>query len=303
MDRNETPKYLGDGIPAMSVAVQSVATAAPVRKVALYMYVNRVRSPTAGSTILTQRTKIETYCQTSGLSIVAEYCDQMSDSRPSWDRLLKNATIGGFDAVVVESFSRLGWGVRAASHRMGALNSLGVRLITVSNGELIDPTDHTAIERLLPLFDDYNARERGANISRKMAQNTRRGFFNGGIAPYGYQPVPVKAGPDMHRKRLAPKENEAAVVRTIFALFLIGHGGNGPMSIAELTKWLNDQGCRDRKGRRWNSAVVRKMLKNSIYKGEHRRKKNAVDKIVVLVPVPPVVSEQDFDAAQARLNK
>jgi DNA invertase Pin-like site-specific DNA recombinase len=106
-------------------------------RAALYM---RVSTKGHGQTTDTQALALREYTQCRGFQIADEYRDEgisgSKDSRPSLDRLMKDARSRKFDVVIVARFDRF---ARSVSHLLRALEEfshLGVDFVSVS--EAID---------------------------------------------------------------------------------------------------------------------------------------------------------------------
>src|SRR5215467_5611292 len=108
-----------------------------MKRAALYM---RVSTKGHGQTTETQALALQEYAQRRGFEIAGEYRDEgisgAKDSRPSLDRLMKDARSRKFDVVIVARFDRF---ARSVSHLLRALEEfshLGVDFVSVS--EAID---------------------------------------------------------------------------------------------------------------------------------------------------------------------
>jgi DNA invertase Pin-like site-specific DNA recombinase len=100
---------------------------------ALYM---RVSTKGQGQTTDTQALAQREYAQRRGFDVIGEYRDEgisgSKDSRPSLDRLMKDARARKFDVVIVARFDRF---ARSVSHLLRALeefNHLGVDFVSLS---------------------------------------------------------------------------------------------------------------------------------------------------------------------------
>src|SRR5262245_32345332 len=104
-----------------------------MKRAALYM---RVSTKGHGQSTETQAVALRDYAGNRGFDIVQEYRDEgisgSKDSRPSLDRLMKDARARRFDVVIVARFDRF---ARSVSHLLRALeefNHVGVDFISVS---------------------------------------------------------------------------------------------------------------------------------------------------------------------------
>lgn len=88
-------------------------------------------------------------------------------------------------------------------------------------------------------------------------------------------------------------EKWAPVIRRIYALCIEG------VPLKGISDVLNGEGVAPPRGKGWNFTFVRKVLRNPAYKGELHQKLQGVD---YTLPVPPIVDEGTWDAAQAALD-
>ena len=88
-----------------------------------------------------------------------------------------------------------------------------------------------------------------------MRANAIEGFWNGGKAPYGFRSFTTEVRGEKHKKKSQLDEDEAAVVRLMYALSIAGCGA-GPMGIRAIAQWLNERGYSLKKGKFHNSNVA-----------------------------------------------
>ena len=172
--------------------------------------------------------------------------------------------------------------------------------------------------------------ERSKRGKRGKAQS---GFvLVGDRPPYGY-----KVNTEPHKAWLEVDEDEAKVVRMVYQWYLYGDENGVPLSMNAITVKLTElriltrgdkfsQVAKKRDPGVWSSPMVRHILRNETYTGtwhygktkiisdgkEHTRKaksKRGLGKQVprardewVSVPVPPIISQRDFDFAQAKIK-
>lgn len=276
------------------------ATSPLVQKVAIYTYGSEVTTRLCRSTVPGQLRTITNFCRHRSLTIAARYGDQKDSKggcdRKSWEQLLKDAKSGNFQAVAVTSPCRLGRKPVDLQQRLDALTRAGLHLIITG----LD-TYKGILREIYSTHEQYRAAEQSHCISRAMAKNAIGGFFNGGIAPYGFEVVSAGGLSFRQRKRLSPDPQEASAVRVIFSAFLVGCGTGEPMNVKEIAEWLNCQGLYSRMGRQWTIRSVRRVLTNPIYMGNHQRTVRDRSGRRVVSQVPPIVSPQEFNAAQVKL--
>lgn len=238
------------------------------KKVALYLRVSTSRQAEKDLSIPDQRRQAESYCERKGWDIVTEFVEPgasaTDDKRPAFQRMIDEASLrpSPFDVVVVHSFSRFFRDAFLAENYRRRLEKNGVNLVSITQ-ELSDDPNGNMIRQVFNLFDEYQSKETAKHVLRSMKENTRQGFWNGSKPPYGYRTVPVEVRGGVTKKKLCAEENEAEIVREIFANYLKGNG------IRNIAEHFNSKGLRYRKGRNFSVSLIHKILTNTAYIGLH----------------------------------
>jgi site-specific DNA recombinase len=135
-----------------------------------------------------------------------------------------------------------------------------------------------------------------------MIENARQGFFNGSTPPYGYKVIEVNGT----KKQLDVHEDEAAVVKDIFGMYLGSTGKS--MGIKSIASALNEKGATIR-GEAWKKGSVHIILTRETYIGKHyfnrrdsKLKKFKPEDEWIEISVPSIVDEATYEAVQQRLQ-
>ena len=97
-------------------------------------------------------------------------------------------------------------------------------------------------------------------------------------------------------------------MRLIYRLALEGDGITGQMGVKNIVTYPNSRRIFTRDGGRWGIGQVHRILTRRTYRGEHEFNKRTKTKElklraeIVVVPVPPIIDPETFDAVQARLK-
>ena len=207
-----------------------------------------------------QDTRLAAYIGSQpGWRQAARFADDASGAsthRPGLQRALAAARAGVIDVLLVYRVDRLTRSLRDLVTLLDDLDhaSVGFRSAT-------EPFDTaTAMGRMLvQMLGMFAQFERDTIIDRVIAGMERKaaaGKWKGGRRPFGYQPDPATS-------TLIPDQNEAAVVRLIFALYT--RDRLGARSIAST---LNDRGHRTTTSGPWSAHQVLRVLSNRTYLGE-----------------------------------
>jgi site-specific DNA recombinase len=292
----------------MTTSAQNVPDI-PLRA-ALYLRVSTGRQAESDLSIPDQRRQAEAYCRLKGWHMIAEYVEPgasaTDDRRPEFQRLIDAASAkpSAFDVIVVHSFSRFFRDQFQLEFYVRKLVKNNVRLVSITQ-ELGDGPMSNMIRQIMALFDEYQSKENGKHTLRAMKENARQGYWNGARPPIGYRIVAAEQRGQKTKKKLEIDPLHAETVRLILRLALQGDGENGPMGIKSITTYLNEHGIRTRDGGHWGVASVHKVLTRTSYVGRHRFNKlnfrtraPKPDDEIVEIAVPPIVTEEEFEAVQ-----
>ena len=130
------------------------------------------------------------------------------------------------------------------------LASNGVKILSVTEGELFKNED---IDELLTFIRFFNSNQESKKISNRICAGKKASTLEGkygAVVPYGYKLV---------NHKLQIVEEEAEVIKEIFNLY-ISVGTNKTL------EYLNKNNITKR-GRKWSSVMLNKILRNPIFKG------------------------------------
>lgn len=242
--------------------------------------------------------------ETELVNIYADYGSGTSmTERPDFRQMMEDCRHKRIDRIVTKSLSRFARNTRDCLVALRELKQLGVTVLFDKEG--ID-TAQISDEVLLTILEGL-AQEESASISRNIRWSLQKKMASGslGIArvPYGYQ--------KNQHKQLDVNEEQAAVVRRIYALYLSGHGAQA------IAAQLNRDGIPSPTGILWNNITILKMLRQEKYIGDiHWQKtysvfmgdKNRINRgeqesYYVRNCLPPIISREDFVSVQVLRRK
>ena len=291
------------------------ATVGPAfAKAALYLRVSTGRQAENDLSIPDQQRQGANYCAAKGWEVVAEFVEPgasaTDDRRPEFQKMMDAglARPAAFDFIVVHSFSRFFRDQFQLEFYVRKLAKAGVRLVSITQDLGDDPMSNM-IRQIMALFDEYQSKENAKYTLRAMKENARQGYWNGALPPIGYRIVAAEQRGAKTKKKLEIDPIHAETVRLMFRLALIGDGENGPMGVKSITTHLNERGIRTRDGGRWGIAAVHQVLTRETYVGRHRfntrdHKTRAPKPEAehAVMAVPPIITEEEFDAVRAALK-
>lgn len=264
-------------------------------RAAIYSRVSTTGQADNGTSLESQLADCHRLAADLGAEVVAEYRDV--DSGASWDLpglldLLDGAKERQFELVLVYDPDRLSRDLAKQLLIRHDLERAGVTLKYVTLR-----VEATAEGRLLENVRAVIAEYERAKIAARMSRGRRHKASNGqivgnGWAPYGYQFVR-----DEHGRVVGLETDECAVVvRRIYQLAL----HHSALAIIDI---LEADGVPTYRGNaRWASTVILDLIRNPTYRGEALFGKSGSAE-VISIPCPPIVSDADWHAACAALDR
>ena len=246
--------------------------------------------------------------------------------RPALDRLRDLAAVGAIDRIYVHSPDRLARNYAYQVLLLDEWRRANVELVFLNRPLGQSPEDDLLLQMqgIIAEYERAKFMERSRRGKRHAAQNGSLNVMSG--APFGYRYVSVREGGG--QAKFEPNAEQEHVVRQIFSWV-----GRDRCSLYEVCRRLQKAGALTASGRRvWSRQAVWHILQNPAYVGraaygktrmmprtrktrprpprgrpaEPRRSNTpmAVDSQEwVFVPVPPLVNERLFRAAQEQLEE
>src|SRR6266852_5913518 len=185
--------------------------------------------------------------------------------RPALRRLMGDIEAGKIDRVIVYKIDRLSRSLLDFARLADLFEEHGVSIVSVTQQMDTATSMGRLTLNMLLSFAQFE-REMIADRTRdKMSAARRRGKWTGGMPPLGYD-IPPEG------RRLVVNREEAEQVRAIFGLY-----AENPSLVAvsqELTRrgwrrksWTTKDG-RERKGKPWDAANLRRLLTDPIFIGK-----------------------------------
>jgi len=243
------------------------------------------------------------------------------EKRPGGARLLSDAEIGKFKVVLVWKLDRLGRKPSITLYAIDTLEEYGVTVRSIT--EFFDAFTPSG-RLMLNMLASFAGFERETIMQRSIEgtnHRAREGQWLGGIVPYGYEVKGVK-----REARLTISESplsnhsmrEADVVRLIYkrstednwSCFQIAEELNTlgiPPSYTkdgrEIERQRPEAKRKERTAGIWRPSRIRNLIVNPVYKGIHiYGKRSKKQRELISRPVPPIVSEEDWERAQQTLR-
>lgn len=237
-------------------------------KVVAYARVSSKEQAEKELSIPAQLEAIRNYCKQKGWTLVHEYIDAgksaKTDERPEFQRMIAAAKKinKDFNAIIVHKFDRFSRNRDDHVIYKSLLKKIGVTVYSVS--EQTDPeTPHGfLLEGIMEVISEFYNMNLKAESMKGLTENAKRGFHNGGRAPYGYRLSTSEInGVKKTQYNLGP-EIEVATVRRIFHLRAYDH-----LSGEKIAVLLNKEGIPSYYGNKWQGSSINRILQNEAYIG------------------------------------
>ena len=224
------------------------------------------------------------------------------ETRPEFQRMLKDCRDGKIDRILCKSISRFARNTVTLLETVRELKGLGVSVYFEEQN--IDTMSGDG-EFMLSILASF-AQEESRSVSENCKWRVRKKFEQGiptGFGMYGYE---VRNG----SFTIVPAEAE--VVRRIFRMYLDGMGS------VRIMKALIEENIPAPEGGLWNASVIMMMLRNEKYAGDlllqkfftnnHIEKKQCFNRgelpqYFVAEDHEPIIDRETFDTVQAEIAR
>ena len=255
---------------------------------------------------------IREYAQKHNIQIVKEYADEgesaLSANRPNFLKMIADAKRNekGIKAILVWKLSRFARNREDSILYKALLKKKGIQVISISE-PIDDSPSGKLLEGMIEVIDEFYSNNLSQETLRGMIENARRGYRNGGFAPFGYRSKRVFDEKGNPKTKLEINPQEAEIVKTIFRLYLQGYGTKN------IAKYLNEKGLKPRKVKYWITTRIGEILKNEVYIGwtvfnkrdkrNSKRLKPKSEWIIIKNTHPKIIDEETFFQVQKIMEK
>lgn len=225
------------------------------------------------------------YAKREGIVVIDEYVDRAKtgrlDDRPAFQRMIKDASRGQFQVVLVWMLDRFARNRYDSAIYKQRLRKYGVRVVSVKEN-ISEGPEGIILEGVLESVAEYYSANLSSNIRRGQRENISGGLHCGGRTPFGFKSVGVK---------LVPDERNAPIIREVFRRYADG------TSKTDIVKWLGETGARTNKGKPFTFSSFNRTLSNTTYIGRLMRNGEEIEGAA-----EPIIEQDVFDRVQERLK-
>lgn len=236
-------------------------------KIKVYIY---TRVSTAmqidGYSLDAQKSRMKAYAEFNDYEIVGEYEDagksgKSIEGRIQFNQMMEDIKSGkdGVSYVLVFKLSRFGRNAADVLSTLQVMQDFGVNLICVEDGIDSSKDAGKLMISVLSAVAEIERENIRVQTMEGRIQKAREGKWNGGFAPYGYR---------LEKGQLFINEEEAAAIRVIFDQYV--HTDTGANGLAKylVTHGIHKIQRQNGKNPLFDSALIRRILKNPVYCGK-----------------------------------
>ena len=228
------------------------------------------------------------YAEGKGYTVIKEYCDRAktgtNDNREAFQKMLSDCAKHKFSVIIVWKVDRFGRNREEITFNKYRAKKHGVRVEYVAENISQGP-EGVILESVLEGMAEYFSLQLSQNVRRGHLESAKKHKVTSGRIPLGYQ-----IGPD---KTYEINPDTAPIVKLIFQRYAAGE------SMADITRWLNEQGYRTGQGKPFTKNSLFTVLKNEKYIGIYVYKDIIRDEDAV----PKIIDRETFDAVQLMLKR
>jgi site-specific DNA recombinase len=228
--------------------------ASMMKKVYAYLRVSG-RGQIDGNGFARQMETIKHFCKTNGLLINKVYREQVSgtvdeNDRPKFSSMISAILGNGCNTVVIESLDRLAREYRIQEQMLIYLAAKDIDLIAANTGENItaaiqaDPMKKALIQ-IQGVFAELDKSLLVKKLKKARDKVRKENGRCEGPRPYGSTP------------------EEAEILKRVRYMRRRSRGQKKPRTYQSIADELNLEGVRTRKGKQWNAALIRNILKKA----------------------------------------
>ena len=227
------------------------------------------------------------YAKLKGLTIIGEYCDKhisgKTDERPEFQRLIADAKLKKFEAVLVYKTDRFARNKYDSAIYKKELKKNGIQIFYAAEA-IPDGPEGIILESLMEGLAEYYSVELAQKVRRGMRESALKCKSTGGNIPLGY-----KVDKD---KNILIDDTSAPIVQAIFQKYINGTPNS------TICDYLNSRGFRTSQGNLFNKNSIHRIIQNRSYIGEYK-----YSDILIQGGMPAIMDLETFNLAQQERAK
>lgn len=234
-----------------------------------------------------QRRVCYEFAERNGYRIIAEYIDRATtgteaENRPEFQRMIADSAKRQFQGILVYQLDRFARNRYDSATYKTRLKKNGVKVLSAREN-ITDDASGVLMESVLEGMAEYFSAELSQKVKRGMTLTAEKCEFTGSGVPLGYRIID---------KKFTVDEEQAPIVKRIFEMYLSGK------TMAEIIRYLNENGVKTSYGNPYNRSSIRRILTNRKYLGIYIYRD-----IEIKGGIPQIIDEVTFGQTQTLLGK
>lgn len=227
------------------------------------------------------------FAERHGYTIVGEYIDRAvsgtnAENRPEFLQMIADSAKRQFTGVLVYQLDRFTRNRYDSATYKAKLKKNGIRVLSAREN-ISDDASGVLMEAVLEGMAEYFSKELSQKVKRGLELNAKKCLCTGGGIALGFKVVDKKFEID---------EDTAPIVKRIFDMYLSGD------TMADIIRYLNNNGIKTSQGNPYNKNSIRKILTNKRYIGTF-----TYGDMEIPDGIPRIVDDFTFEQAQVQLAK
>jgi len=230
-----------------------------------------------------QEEKIKSFIQSqNNWQIFKTYSDAgytgANTNRPALQELLEDVKQKKIDIILAYKIDRLTRSPKDFYQLIEFFEQNNVSFISVTERFDTSTPAGRLLRNIMLTFAQFERELTSERTKDKMLERAKRGFYNGGFAPFGYK---------RENKKLIINKREAEIIRLIFEIYV------ETGSVVKVYDLLKEKSIKNRQGKPFYKTVLGFLLRNPAYAGKVKHNNQIYQGIH-----EPIISEEVFEMAQ-----
>ena len=224
----------------------------------------------------------EQYAKNNDFVILNTYIDRAmtgtNDNRPDFQKMIKDSSNHEWQYVIVYKLDRFSRNKYETAKYKKILKDNGVKLVSAMEN-IPDTPEGIILESLLEGMAEYYSAELAQKVKRGMRETRLKGYFQGGVLPYGYK---------LDGRKIVIDDAKVDTIRYIFKQYAMGK------FVRNIIEELNEK-CIYKNGKPFANNTIYGILKNERYTGKYTK-----DNEVFTNMFPRIIDDETFAKVKAR---
>jgi len=204
-------------------------------------------------------------------------------NRPALQELLEDIKQNKIDIILAYKIDRLTRSPKDFYQLIEVFDKYQTDFISITERFDTSTPAGRLLRNIMLTFAQFERELTSERTKDKMLERAKKGLYNGGNAPFGYQ---------RKNKKLVINQKEAEIIRLIFDTYV------ETGSLGKLYDFLKEKNIKNKQGENFSKPILKFILKNTTYTGKFKYAGQIYQGIH-----QPIISEKLFELAQKTHKK